>query len=80
MVVDTATWKIKKEIQGIGPDLQTPATTYDGKYVLYPFSGFQRLSSGVAVIDAESDEFSDVIRTHEAYAVMYAVDAGDTGC
>ena len=51
MVVDTATWTIKKEIQGIGPDLQTPAITYDGKYVLAPFSGFQRLSSGIAVID-----------------------------
>ena len=48
MVVDTATWTIKKEIQGIGPDLQTPAITYDGKYVLCPFSGFQRLSSGIA--------------------------------
>ena len=33
MVVDTATWTIKKEIQGIGPDLQTPAITYDGKYM-----------------------------------------------
>ncbi len=42
MVVDTKTWTIKKEIQGIGPDLQTPAITYDGKYVLAPFSGFQR--------------------------------------
>ena len=26
MVVDTGTWTIVKEIQGIGPDLQTPAT------------------------------------------------------
>src|SRR5207245_2685526 len=33
MVVDTNTWKIKKEIQGIGPDMQTLAVTYDGKYV-----------------------------------------------
>jgi hypothetical protein len=24
MVVDTKTWKIKKEIQGIGPDMQNP--------------------------------------------------------
>ena len=55
MVVDTDTWTIKKEIQGIGPDLQTPVITYDGKYVLAPFSGFQRLSSGVAVIDTETD-------------------------
>ena len=29
MVVDTGTWTIKKEIQGIGPDLQTPAITYE---------------------------------------------------
>jgi hypothetical protein len=61
MVVDTATWKIKKEIQGIGPDLQTPAITYDGKYVLCPFSGFQRLSSGIAVIDAEADELVGIL-------------------
>ena len=61
MVVDTATWTIKKELQGIGPDLQTPAITYDGKYVLCPFSGFQRLSSGIAVIDAETDELVGII-------------------
>jgi hypothetical protein len=56
MVVDTKTWKIKKEIQGIGPDMQTLAVTYDGKYVVGVFSGFQRLSSGIAFIDAETDE------------------------
>jgi thiocyanate desulfurase len=56
MVVDTATWKIKKEIQGIGPDMQTLAVTYDGKYVVGVFSGFQRLASGIAFIDAETDE------------------------
>ena len=57
MVVDTKTWKIKKEIQGIiGPDMQTLAITYDGKYVIGVFSGFQRLSSGIAFIDAETDE------------------------
>ena len=44
MVVDTKTWTIKKEIQGIGPDLQTPAITYDGKYVLAPV---QRISAVV---------------------------------
>ena len=38
MVVDTKTWTIIKEIQGIGPDLQTPALTYDGKYLLTPFA------------------------------------------
>src|SRR5262245_28077421 len=61
MVVDTSTWKIIKEIQGIGPDLQTPAITYDGKYVLAPFSGFQRLSSGIAVIDVETDELIGIL-------------------
>ena len=61
MVVDTKTWTIKKEIQGIGPDLQTPAITYDGKYVLVPFSGFQRLSSGIAVIDTETDELMGIL-------------------
>jgi hypothetical protein len=61
MVVDTATWTIKKEIQGIGPDLQTPALTYDGKYVLTPFSGFQRLSSGISVIDTETDTLIGIL-------------------
>lgn len=61
MVVDTKSWTIKKEIQGIGPDLQTPAITYDGKYVLAPFSGFQRLSSGIAVIDAATDELLGIL-------------------
>ena len=32
------------------------AITYDGKYVVGVFSGFQRLSSGIAFIDAETDE------------------------
>src|SRR5437763_6830617 len=56
MVVDTNTWKIRKEIQGIGPDMQTLAITYDGKYVVGVFSGFQRQSSGIVFIDAETDE------------------------
>jgi thiocyanate desulfurase len=56
MVVDTKTWTIKKEIQGIGPDMQTLAVTYDGKYVVGVFSGFQRQASGIALIDASTDE------------------------
>jgi hypothetical protein len=56
MVVDTKTWRIKKEIQGIGPDMQTLAVTYDGKYVVGVFSGFQRQASGIAFIDAATDE------------------------
>jgi hypothetical protein len=56
MVVDTDTWTIKKEIQGIGPDMQTLAVTYDGKYVVGVFSGFQRQASGIVFIDAVTDE------------------------
>ncbi|WP_036264122.1 YncE family protein [Methylocapsa aurea] len=61
MVVDTDTWTIRKEIQGIGPDLQTPAITYDGKYVVAPFSGFQRLSSGIAVIETATDTLIGIL-------------------
>jgi hypothetical protein len=61
MVIDTDTWTIQKEIQGIGPDLQTPALTYDGKYVLTPFSGFQRLSSGIAVIETATDRLIGIL-------------------
>jgi thiocyanate desulfurase len=61
MVVDTKTWTIIKEIQGIGPDLQTPAITYDGKYVLTPFSGFQRQSSGISVIDTSTDTLVGIL-------------------
>jgi thiocyanate desulfurase len=61
MVVDTDSWIISKEIQGIGPDLQTPALTYDGKYVLTPFSGFQRLSSGIAVIETATDRLIGIL-------------------
>ncbi|ADH88330.1 conserved hypothetical protein [Ancylobacter novellus DSM 506] len=61
MVVDTDTWTIRKEIQGIGPDLQTPAITYDGKFVVVPFSGFQRLSSGIAIIDAATDNLIGIL-------------------
>ena len=61
MVVDTDTWTIRKEIQGIGPDLQTPAITYDGKYVVVPFSGFQRLSSGIAIIETATDDLIGIL-------------------
>jgi thiocyanate desulfurase len=61
MVVYTKTWTMLKEIQGIGPDLQTPAITYDGKYVLTPFSGFQRQSSGIAVIDTSTDTLIGIL-------------------
>jgi len=49
VVVDTKTWTIIKKFQNIGPDCQTMSVTYDGKYVLQIFSGFQRLSSGLFI-------------------------------
>ena len=78
MVVDTSTWTIVKEIQGIGPDLQTPALTYDGKYLVTPFSGFQRQSSGIAVVDTESDTLIGILPSngghHDCVIVPTAVD------
>jgi DNA-binding beta-propeller fold protein YncE len=56
VVVDTQTWKILKQIDDVGPDAQTLAVTYDGKYVFAIFSGFQRYSSGIFVLDAQTDE------------------------
>jgi len=55
-VVDTATWKIIKKFDNIGPDCQTMSVTYDGKYVLQIFSGFQRLESGVFVFTQDTLE------------------------
>src|SRR5260370_22888315 len=55
MVVDTDTWKIKKEIQGIGPDMQTLAVTYHRKYPAGASSGFQPRSRGLPIIGAETD-------------------------
>jgi hypothetical protein len=56
VVVDTKTWKIVKKFENIGPDCQTMAVTYDGKYVLQIFSGFQRLSSGLFVYTQDTLE------------------------
>jgi len=55
-VVDTKTWKIVRKFENVGPDLQTMAVTYDGKYVLQIFSGFQRLESGVFVFTQDTLE------------------------
>lgn len=55
-VVDTATWRVIKKFDNIGPDCQTMAVTYDGKYVLQIFSGFQRLSSGVFIFTQDTLE------------------------
>jgi thiocyanate desulfurase len=56
VVVDTKSWKIIKKFENIGPDCQTMAVTYDGKYVLQIFSGFQRLSSGVFIYTQDTLE------------------------
>jgi hypothetical protein len=56
VVVDTKTWKIIKKFENIGPDCQTMSVTYDGKYVLQIFSGFQRLSSGVFIFTQDTLE------------------------
>jgi len=55
-VVDTGNWKIIKKFENIGPDCQTMAVTYDGRYVLQIFSGFQRLESGVFVYTQDTLE------------------------
>jgi hypothetical protein len=53
-VVDTRTWRIVKKFEDIGPDCQTMSVTYDGKYVLQIYSGFQRLSSGVFIFTQDT--------------------------
>lgn len=47
VVVDTKTWSIIKTHPNVGVDCQTLHVTYDGKYVLVVFSGFQRMESGL---------------------------------
>ena len=49
VVVDTKTWVIIKTFHNVGVDCQTMAVTYDGKYVIQIFSGFQRLEAGAFV-------------------------------
>jgi hypothetical protein len=49
VVCDTKTWKIIKQFKNVAVDTQTMHVTYDGKYVLQIFSGFQRLEAGVFV-------------------------------
>src|SRR5207249_662095 len=56
VVVDTKTWKIVKKFENIGPDCQTMAVSYDGKYVFQIFSGFQRLSCGLFVYTQDTLE------------------------
>lgn len=48
-IVSTKDWEVKHIHPNVGVDTQTLHVTYDGKYVLCIFSGFQRLESGVFV-------------------------------
>jgi hypothetical protein len=55
-VVDTRSWKVLKKFRNVGVDTQTTATTYDGKYALIIFSGFQRMESGSFVFRQDTLE------------------------
>jgi thiocyanate desulfurase len=56
VVVDTATWTTIKRFENVGVDCQTMHVTYDGKYVLQIFSGFQRLEGGTFVFTQDTLE------------------------
>lgn len=56
VVVDTKTWKIIKTFRNVGVDSQTMHVTYDGKYVLQIFSGFQRMEAGAFVFRQDTLE------------------------
>jgi DNA-binding beta-propeller fold protein YncE len=53
-VVDAVNWKVIKEIE-VGPDAHTLGVTGDGKHVFGVISGYQKTTSGIYVIDVESD-------------------------
>ncbi len=55
-VVDTATWNVIKKFEKIGPECQTMSVTYDGKYVIQLFSGYQRLESGIFIFRQDTLE------------------------
>ncbi|MFO0879475.1 MAG: hypothetical protein U0840_19175 [Gemmataceae bacterium] len=55
-VADVKTWKIIKKFRNVGIDTQTMALTYDGKYVIVIFSGFQRMESGAFVFRQDTLE------------------------
>lgn len=56
VVVDTKTWKIIKKFRNVGVDCQTTCTTYDGKYAIVIFSGFQRMEAGAFVFRQDTLE------------------------
>jgi hypothetical protein len=54
-VVDAVNWKVLKTIE-IGPDCHTVGVTGDGKHMIGVFSGYQKTTSGIYVIDTEDDK------------------------
>jgi hypothetical protein len=56
VVVETRSWKVIKKFRNVGVDSQTMAMTYDGKYVMQIFSGFQRMESGAFVFRQDTLE------------------------
>ena len=56
VVVDTNTWTTIKRFENVGVDTQTMHVTYDGKYVLAIFSGFQRLEGGTFIFTQDTLE------------------------
>lgn len=53
-VVDAVNWKLLKQIT-LGPDVHTLTTTYDGKWMVGVYSGFQKTQSGIFILDARTD-------------------------
>jgi thiocyanate desulfurase len=56
VVVDTNNWTTIKRFENVGVDTQTMHVTYDGKYVLAIFSGFQRLEGGTFIFTQDTLE------------------------
>lgn len=59
-VVDAVNWKLIKQVD-IGPDMHTLAVTYDGKYVLGVFSGYQKTASGIVAMETKTDKVVGII-------------------
>jgi len=54
-VIDAVNWKVSKQI-AVGPDMHALSVTYDGKYMVGVYSGYQRTESGIFILDARTDE------------------------
>jgi hypothetical protein len=63
-VIDAKEWRIIKWID-IGPDVHTVQVTYDGRWAVVVYSGYQKTRSGIAVIDTSRDEI--VARLNSPY-------------